>query len=73
MTEQDWKQYFDEKPKDVVEFIKNLTEATRKGWIDSIDADITRQLINFELRQLNVVIEKRERIEAVQSAEQWKG
>ena len=72
MTEIEWKQYFEQKPKEVVEFIQNLRSATNRGWVDSITADNTRQLINFELKELFKTIEQKRRGEEHDSANQWK-
>lgn len=60
MTPEDWQQYFAQYPSPALEYIQNLTEALKKGFVDSFTAEVRAREISAAMQDLWPLVEKKE-------------
>jgi hypothetical protein len=61
MTPEQWHQYFSQHPSPALEYIQNLSEALKAGFVDSFTAEIRAREIMVAMQDLNPQIDKAEK------------
>lgn len=72
MTDEEWLEYLRNHENPAVLFIRDLTSACNKSFIDWIDTDLTRQAIMIEIHKLQAVLDRQKIAETQRSINNWK-